>query len=113
MYPITRESVTADISSSVAENAVCWCDGRKKRSRRILRRVTHPARWRRVIESLESKTAFPRYVLPPCSSMYPVVQGSKSLPHGTRRAHASRNLSTTVLSKALTRSAFDQHNPRV
>jgi hypothetical protein len=29
MYPITRESMTAVINSSVAENAVCWCDGRK------------------------------------------------------------------------------------
>ena len=41
MYPITRESVMAAISSSVAEKAVCWWDGRKKRSRRILRRLTH------------------------------------------------------------------------
>src|ERR1035438_1740792 len=30
-YPITRDSMTAEISSRVAENAVCWCDGRKKR----------------------------------------------------------------------------------
>src|SRR5580698_2586767 len=31
MYPITRDSITADISSSVAEKAVCWCEGRKNR----------------------------------------------------------------------------------
>src|ERR1039457_5331357 len=43
MYPITRESVMVVISSSVAEKAVCWCDGRKKRSRRIPRRLTHLA----------------------------------------------------------------------
>src|SRR5208282_417183 len=43
MYPITRESVMVVIISSVAEKAVCWCDGRKKRSRRILRRLTHLA----------------------------------------------------------------------
>src|SRR5690349_11067468 len=29
---MTRDSITAEISSRVAENAVCWCDGRKKRS---------------------------------------------------------------------------------
>src|SRR5579862_3289125 len=29
---MTRDSITAEISNSVAENAVCWCDGRKKRS---------------------------------------------------------------------------------
>src|SRR6266446_6970020 len=57
MYPITRESVIVVISSSVAENAVCWCDGRKKRNRRILRRLTHLAwRWR-VIGELESGMA--------------------------------------------------------
>ena len=33
----------AAISSNVAEKAVCWCDGRKKRSKRILRRLTHSA----------------------------------------------------------------------
>src|ERR1700730_3044715 len=49
MYPMTRESVMAAISSSVAETAVCWCDGRKKRSRRILRRLTHLAVGGRVI----------------------------------------------------------------
>src|SRR5260221_780326 len=49
MYPITRESVIAPISSSVAEKAVCWCDGRKKRNRRILRRLTHLAVGGRVI----------------------------------------------------------------
>src|ERR1700730_9416155 len=49
MYPMTRESVMAAISSSVAEKAVCWCDGRKKRSRRILRRLTHLAVGGRVI----------------------------------------------------------------
>jgi hypothetical protein len=30
---MTRDSMTAEISSRVAENAVCWCDGRKKRSK--------------------------------------------------------------------------------
>src|SRR6266478_3255176 len=55
MYPITRESVIVVISSSVAENAVCWCDGRKKRNRRILRRLTHLAAWWRVIGKLESE----------------------------------------------------------
>src|SRR6266436_6056255 len=49
MYPITRESVMAAISSSVAEKAVCWWDGRKKRKRRILRRLTHLAIGGRVI----------------------------------------------------------------
>src|SRR3981189_1930247 len=49
MYPITRESVMAAISSSVAEKAVCWWDGRKKRRRRILRRLTHLAVGGRVI----------------------------------------------------------------
>src|SRR2546430_9999518 len=49
MYPITRESVMAAISSSVAENAVCWCDGRKKRRRRIFCRLTHLAAGGRVI----------------------------------------------------------------
>src|SRR5258708_6958923 len=49
MYPITRESVMAPISSNVAEKAVCWCDGRKKRNRRILRRLTHLAVGGRVI----------------------------------------------------------------
>src|SRR5205085_2332032 len=29
---ITRDDITAVISSRVAENAVCWCEGRKKRS---------------------------------------------------------------------------------
>src|SRR5580658_1074434 len=42
MYPMTRESVMAVISSSVAEKAVCWCEGRKKRSRRIVCRIKHP-----------------------------------------------------------------------
>jgi hypothetical protein len=45
------------ISSSVAEKTVCWCDGRKKRSRRILRRVTHLAEGGRVIGGLESGMA--------------------------------------------------------
>src|ERR1700691_3055244 len=43
MYPITRERLMAAISSNVAEKAVCWWDGRKKRSKRILRRLTHSA----------------------------------------------------------------------
>src|ERR1039457_3626816 len=30
-YPITRDNITAVISSRVAENAVCWCDGWKNR----------------------------------------------------------------------------------
>src|SRR6266571_5459757 len=33
-YPITRESMTADISSSVAENTLCWWEGRSARSAR-------------------------------------------------------------------------------
>src|SRR6266404_2251627 len=49
MYPITRESVMAAISSSVAEKAVCWWDGRKKRRRRIVCRLTHLAVGGRVI----------------------------------------------------------------
>src|SRR5258708_30551553 len=57
MYPITRESVMAAISSSVAEKAVCWCDGRKKRRRRIVCRLTHLARGGRVIGGLESGKA--------------------------------------------------------
>src|SRR5208283_2034600 len=57
MYPTTRESVIADISSSVAENAVCWCDGRKKRRRRIVCRLTHLGVGRRVIGGLESGKA--------------------------------------------------------
>jgi hypothetical protein len=57
MYPITRESAMADITSNVAEKAVCWCDGRKKRSRRILRRLTHSTVAGRVIASVESETA--------------------------------------------------------
>src|SRR6266403_83434 len=65
MYPITRESVMAAISSSVAEKAVCWCDGRKKRRRRILRRLTHLAGGGRVIGGLESgkALAFPLVAL--------------------------------------------------
>src|ERR1700722_6188890 len=54
MYQITRESVTAEINSNVAEKAVCWCEGRKKRSRRILRRLTHLTAPRRLIETSES-----------------------------------------------------------
>src|ERR1700688_487017 len=67
MYPMTRESVMAAISSSVAEKAVCWCDGRKKRRRRILRRLTHPAVGGRVIGGLESgkALAFPCVTLCP------------------------------------------------
>ncbi len=57
MYPTTRESVMAVISNSVAENAVCWCEGRKKRSKRILRRLTHPAVAGRVIGGMESGKA--------------------------------------------------------
>src|SRR5437660_2573967 len=57
MYPITRESVMAAISSSVAEKAVCWCDGRKKRRRRIFCRLTHLAVGGRVIGGLESGKA--------------------------------------------------------
>lgn len=34
MYPMTRESITADISSRVAENSLCWCDGRNRRKAR-------------------------------------------------------------------------------
>jgi hypothetical protein len=29
-----RESITADMSSSVAENSLCWCDGRNRRKAR-------------------------------------------------------------------------------
>jgi hypothetical protein len=47
----------AVISSNVAEKAVCWCDGRKKRNRRILRRLTHSAVAGRVIDGVESETA--------------------------------------------------------
>src|ERR1700679_2415843 len=57
MYPITRESVMAAISSKVAEKAVCWCEGRKKRNRRILRRLTHSAVAGRVIGGVESGRA--------------------------------------------------------
>src|SRR5712671_7284464 len=57
MYPITRESVMAAISSSVAEKAVCWCEGRKKRRRRIVCRLTHLAVDARVIGGLESRMA--------------------------------------------------------
>src|SRR5580692_2292482 len=38
--------MTAEISSSVAEKAVCWCDGRKKRSSFVIE-----TRWRRSILS--------------------------------------------------------------
>src|SRR5580704_3246462 len=38
MYPITRDSMTADISSSVAEKAVCWCEGRKNRRSLVMGR---------------------------------------------------------------------------
>src|SRR5271165_3320574 len=47
----------AVISKSVAEKAVCWWDGRKKRSRRIVCRVTHPGVGGRVIGGLESGMA--------------------------------------------------------
>src|ERR1700693_3834418 len=67
MYPITRESVMAAISRSVAEKAVCWCDGRKKRSRRILRRLTHLAVGGRVIGGLESGMALAFPCVPLCS----------------------------------------------
>ncbi len=53
MYPMTRESVMVDISSSVAEKAVCWCDGRKKRRRRISGRLTHLGAAGRVIGGME------------------------------------------------------------
>src|SRR5271169_2993933 len=36
-YPITRASITEVISSSVAENALCWCDGRRLRSSLAIR----------------------------------------------------------------------------
>src|SRR5260370_34818173 len=49
MYPMTRESVVAAISRSGVEKAVCVCDGRKKGSRRIFRRLTHLAVGGRVI----------------------------------------------------------------
>jgi len=49
------------ISSSVAEKAVCWCDGRKKRSKRIPRRLTHLTAGGRVIGGAESETAISDY----------------------------------------------------
>src|SRR5208337_259676 len=79
MYPITRESVMAVISSSVAENAVCWCDGRKKRSRRIFGRLTHLATDGRVIGGLESAMAIAYHVV----LSVPVVQSQKLEPRGT------------------------------
>lgn len=33
---MTRETITAVISNRVAEKAVCWCDGRKKRSNFVI-----------------------------------------------------------------------------
>src|SRR4029077_10260370 len=38
-YPMTRESMMADISSSVAEKALCWWEGRKRRRMRVVRLV--------------------------------------------------------------------------
>src|SRR5271157_4864096 len=67
MYPITRESVMAVISSSVAENAVCWCDGRKKRNRRIVCRLTHLAVGGGVIAGAESGMAIGFACEPLCS----------------------------------------------
>src|SRR5579884_2486478 len=34
MYPITRDSITADISKTVADSALCSCDGRSSRRAR-------------------------------------------------------------------------------
>lgn len=36
---MTRESSTAAISKSVAENAVCWCEGRSARDARLKKLV--------------------------------------------------------------------------
>src|SRR5208337_544009 len=82
MYPITRESVMVVINSSVAEKAVCWCDGRKKRSRRISRRLTHLALDGRVIGGLESGMAIG---FPLCTSVSPVVQAFDSQSQGAQR----------------------------
>ena len=57
MYPMRRESVMADISSTVAEKALCWCEGRRRRRRRIVCRLTHLWVGRRVIVSAESGMA--------------------------------------------------------
>src|ERR1019366_3659081 len=81
MYPITRERVMVVISSSVAENAVCWCDGRKKRSRRILRRLTHLAGGGRVIGGAESGMAIGFSLRTP---VFPAVHASNSQPQGTQ-----------------------------
>jgi hypothetical protein len=63
--------VMADISSSVAENAVCWCDGRKKRSRRIGCRVNHSGRAAGVIGGVESGMAIVEF--------RPTVAGSMAI----------------------------------
>src|ERR1700674_4680575 len=108
IYPITRDSVMAAISRSVAEKAVCWCDGRKKRRRRILRRLTHLAVGGRVIGGLESGKAilaFPCVTL--CSLWFRLFDSQPQRPQSyTGKHRGNQNLYT-----ALTRSAFDQHNP--
>src|ERR1700675_2803656 len=107
MYPITRESVMAAISSSVAEKAVCWCDGRKKRRRRILRRVTHLAVGGRVIggAGIGEGISFPL-----CNSVSPVVQAFDSQPPRPQ-SYTGRHRGNQNLCTALTRSPFDQHDP--
>src|ERR1700693_5113386 len=102
MYPMTRESVMAAISSSVAEKAVCWCDGRKKRSRRILRRLTHLAVGGRVIGGLESGMglAFP--------SLFSVVQAFDCQPQRTQ----SYTGETQGKSKSLQLSANSTARPK-
>src|SRR5208283_3840827 len=105
MYPIPRESAMVVISSSVAENAVCWCDGRKKRNRRIDCRLTHLAVGGGVIAGAESGMAigFPVNPCVPGGSSFQI-----STTEDTEVHRENLNLCT-----ALTGASFDQHNPPV
>ena len=47
MNPMTRESITAVIRSTVAEKALCWCDGRRKRVRDM--GVNDHCLWKRAV----------------------------------------------------------------
>src|SRR6202030_1080258 len=88
MYPMTRESVMASISSSVAEKAVCWFDGRKKRSRRILRRLTHPAVGGRVIGGAgigEGNLGFGISAEGLCGGVIALISIAAGRPPGSRR----------------------------
>src|SRR5712691_10236853 len=103
MYPITRESVMAAISSSVAEKAVCWCDGRKKRRRRIVCRLTHLALGGRVIDEKKKGKALASPLVALCSLWFRLL----ILNHRGHRVTWGNTAGNQNLCTALTRSAFE------